>query len=288
MSELMDREDKMQSWAEAVEQQTRLPAPEEYVKDGIKTRVEYLVNDKGDKVKITSTFKIETKKVPKPIADRKKWRKFGIASKDPRGPNPANTLPAEEVKIQFIRNRAGEFELSGPGDGDPFEKLRNTGTGMHCRYCKQKDHFSVNCPYKDQLSDLQEEAAGAAEGKLGAAREMEAQDKMQRGTYVPPSLRSGAPARGGTTMDTRVRDENTVRVTNLPEDTTDQDLRDLFGQVGRVNRIFLAKDKNTGRSKGFAFVTYERRDDAEKAILTISGHRYDYVILKVEWAKQSN
>ena len=54
-----------------------------------------------------------------------------------------------------------------------------------------------------------------------------------------------------------------------------------------VNRIYLAKDKQTLRSKGFAFVTYERRDEAEKAILTISGHKYDYVILKVEWAKQS-
>lgn len=45
------------------------------------------------------------------------------------------------------------------------------------------------------------------------------------------------------------RDENTVRVTNLPEETTDADLRDLFSRVGRVQRIYLAKDKQTMRSK---------------------------------------
>ena len=55
-----------------------------------------------------------------------------------------------------------------------------------------------------------------------------------------------------------------VRVTNLPEETTDADLRDLFSTVGRVQRIYLAKDKQTMRSKGCAFVTYDRRDDAEK------------------------
>lgn len=37
--------------------------------------------------------------------------------------------------------------------------------------------------------------------------------------------------------------------------------------------------------QGFAFVTYGNSDDAEKAIRTITGHRYDHLILKVEWAK---
>lgn len=45
-------------------------------------------------------------------------------------------------------------------------------------------------------------------------------------------------------------DDYTVRVTNLPEDTTDEDLKDLFKiATGRITRIFLAKDKNTNRSK---------------------------------------
>lgn len=178
------------------------------------------------------------------------------------------------------------------GDDDAIGQLKKGGGGvMRCRFCKQTDHWSVNCPYKDLLDDQQEDAEGGPPppGAFGddADRKKKVEEMQASGRYVPPSMRSGA-GRGVSMNDPRGRDENTVRVTNLPEDTTDQDLRDLFQSIGRVTRIFLAKDKQTGRSKGFAFVTYERRDDAEKAIQTISGHRYDYVILKVEWARQNN
>ena len=49
----------------------------------------------------------------------------------------------------------------------------------------------------------------------------------------------------------------TVRVTNLSENTREQDLQDLFRPFGDISRIFLAKDKNTGQSKGFAFINFK-------------------------------
>ena len=44
-------------------------------------------------------------------------------------------------------------------------------------------------------------------------------------------------------------DTATVRVTNLSEDATEQDLRELFGHFGPIQRIYLARDRNSQRSK---------------------------------------
>lgn len=41
----------------------------------------------------------------------------------------------------------------------------------------------------------------------------------------------------------------TIRVTNLSEDTREADLQELFRPFGSIQRIYLAKDKNTGQSK---------------------------------------
>lgn len=82
------------------------------------------------------------------------------------------------------------------------------------------------------------------------------------------------------------RDENaTIRVTNLSEDTKESDISELFRAFGPIQRIYLAKDKDRGSSKGFAFVSFVYKKDAAKAIEKLSGYGYDHLILRVEWAK---
>ena len=66
--------------------------------------------------------------------------------------------------------------------------------------------------------------------------------------WVPPSLRSRLAGGGdamGDAMNKR-RDENSVRVSNLSEDTTEDDLYELFGAFGHIQRVFVAKDRETG------------------------------------------
>jgi translation initiation factor 3 subunit G len=63
-----------------------------------------------------------------------------------------------------------------------------------------------------------------------------------------------------------LEDHTKIRVTNISEDTTEGDLRDLFGNFGRIHRIYLAKDPETLQSRGFAFVSYFTETDAEKAM----------------------
>ncbi|EED93645.1 predicted protein, partial [Thalassiosira pseudonana CCMP1335] len=80
-------------------------------------------------------------------------------------------------------------------------------------------------------------------------------------------------------------DQNTIRVTNISEDTTEADLQELFQPFGRISRVYLAKDKETMMSRGFAFVSFVHREDAARAMDKLQGHGYDHLILKLEWAR---
>jgi RNA recognition motif-containing protein len=60
-------------------------------------------------------------------------------------------------------------------------------------------------------------------------------------------------------------------VGNLSYDTTEDELRTLFTQAGTVTEVVLIKDRETGTSKGFAFVSFESQSDAEKAIAQFNG-----------------
>ncbi|PKU68028.1 Serine/arginine-rich splicing factor 33 [Dendrobium catenatum] len=104
-----------------------------------------------------------------------------------------------------------------------------------------------------------------------------------KNTYVPPGMRAGADRGGGSEMRRR-NDENSVRVTNLSEDTREPDLHELFRTFGPVSRVYVAVDQKTGVSRGFGFVNFVHREDAEKAINKLNGYGYDNLILRVEWA----
>ena len=51
--------------------------------------------------------------------------------------------------------------------------------------------------------------------------------------------------------------------------------------------VYLAKDPETMQSRGFAFVSFYQKGDAEAAMKALQGYGYDHLILKLEWAKPS-
>mgnify|MGYP003387255705 CR=1 FL=1 len=124
-------------------------------------------------------------------------------------------------------------------------------------------------------------------------------------SYVPPSARGGAggPPRGGGLDNAFAgksapgggdnRDaENTLRVSNLTKSVTEDDLRELFCRYGRIARVSLPKmEKKDERGniykepKGFAYIAFAMRADAQVAMDALQGHGYDHLILKIEWAK---
>jgi translation initiation factor 3 subunit G len=75
-------------------------------------------------------------------------------------------------------------------------------------------------------------------------------------------------------------------VTNISEDTQENDLRELFGVFGRVARVYVGRDRETGAGKGFAFVSFEDRAVAQKAMEKVNGKGYDSLILSVQWSRE--
>ena len=60
-------------------------------------------------------------------------------------------------------------------------------------------------------------------------------------------------------------------VGSLPYQTTEQDLADLFGQVGQVQSATVITDRDSGRSKGFGFVEMGNDQEARDAIDRLNG-----------------
>lgn len=74
-------------------------------------------------------------------------------------------------------------------------------------------------------------------------------------------------------------------VGNLSFGTTEDQLRELFSQAGATTSVELIKDRDTGTSRGFAFVTMASQNDAQNAINSLNGKTLDNRELKVNTAK---
>ena len=63
-------------------------------------------------------------------------------------------------------------------------------------------------------------------------------------------------------------------VGNLPYQTTESDLQELFESVGPVASINIVKDRATGQARGFAFVEMSDAEGAQRAISELDRHEY--------------
>jgi translation initiation factor 3 subunit G len=146
-----------------------------------------------------------------------------------------------------------------------------------CRHCgRVGDHYTLKCPYRDLMPAKADGAAGPApdEGAPAAT-----------GSYVPPALRQGtaaaaAAASGEVPIDQLTR----IRIGNLDEDTTEDEVRELVSQYGRVDRVTLAKHRETQKVSA-AYVSFYTHSDAENARKNLEGVGWRYLVLKVEWAR---
>ncbi|PNT23019.1 hypothetical protein POPTR_008G060000v4 [Populus trichocarpa] len=249
--------------------------------NGIKKVIEYKFNDDGNKIKITTTTrvrKLAKARLSKRAVERRNWPKFGDAVHEDVG-SRLTMVSTEEILLERPRapgTKADEAKMAG-------DNLAQLGKGgavlMVCRTCGKKgDHWTSRCPYKDlaQPPETFIDKPAATETAMAASG-------ATKGAYVPPSMRAGAERTTGSDMRRR-NEENSVRVTNLSEDTREPDLLELFRTFGHVSRVYVAIDQKTGVSRGFGFVNFVSKEDAERAINKLNGYGYDNLILRVEWA----
>ncbi len=74
-------------------------------------------------------------------------------------------------------------------------------------------------------------------------------------------------------------------VGNLPFSVSEQDLEEIFAQVGTVESSNIVTDRDTGRSRGFAFVEMETQEAADAAIQNFNGRELDGRALTVNEAR---
>jgi len=79
--------------------------------------------------------------------------------------------------------------------------------------------------------------------------------------------------------------DSKLYVGNLSYDTTEDGLRAKFAEFGTVVAVEMIKDRDTGRMKGFAFITMSTQEEAENAIKMLNGKMLDNRELKVNIAR---
>lgn len=257
-------------WGDEEEDEEALPPRHESAVDenGVKTITEYYRDNKGRPMKRTTKVKVAAikEKVYKISETRKNWKKFGSAANGNQG---ITGHSPEEIPFENVR-------LAGKSIQE--QKVQDLRAAL-----EGGDNKHIVGSLKDILFQKRKEREIArARGELPEAErppEEDAPRPSRAGAYVPPHKTGNL-----STTDTRRNSENSVRVTNLAEEVTEDDLRELFNPFGQVSRVFLAIDRETQRSRGFAFVNFIRRDDAARAIKALDGHGYANLILHCEWA----
>ena len=74
-------------------------------------------------------------------------------------------------------------------------------------------------------------------------------------------------------------------VGSLSWDTTDEGLREAFAQFGEITEAKVITDRDSGRSRGFGFVTFSDDEAADKAIAAMNGFQLDGRPIRVDVAQ---
>ena len=81
-----------------------------------------------------------------------------------------------------------------------------------------------------------------------------------------------------------MRDFKKIYVGNLNLETNEDRLREVFSEFGNIEYLSLVVDKETGSSRGFAFITFDRSEDAVYALEEMDGTTLDGYVISVNEA----
>ena len=235
-------------------------------KNGFKQRVKISVNSKGQKVRTTTKIRVRDvrTRTPKRVLDRRNLPKFGLAT--------LNDTNVTLVSPDMVTIEHPEDQLTEDTD-DPA-----MGNSLISFILKQKE----------RALERENDMGGSSGPEM-----MPDEDggSSATGKYVPPNMSKA----GGSMMMMGKGDrdhENTIRVSNLTKRVTEDDLRDLFSHYGRIFRVSLPRIEKKDdygniykEPRGFAYIAFTTRRDAENAMENLQGYGYDHLILNLEWAK---
>jgi len=241
--------------------------------NGVQVVTSYRLNPGNNKqlLKTINKVKVSVVKVKesRDVEMRRQWKPFGQAAIDEKeGTNP--TVHSKDNI--YLEDPNADTDLQ---DEDTTKQL---GDNLNEFWNKQKRRAM------ERQMGVEGAEPGADASNSGWTQVNLSSTPGGVAKYVPPSMRGGA-AGAGFKPEQRRDDYNTIRVTNLSDNTKESDLQELFSRYGRITRVYLAKDKETMQSRGFAFVSFVSKDDAAQAMEELQGYGYDHLIMKLEWAR---
>lgn len=225
----------------------------------------FTIQRDGKTVRVTQTLRevpVE-QLVAADIAARRQWPKYGVEKGAPPGASK-NTTDVEENEV-VLRLFPKTAKPSKDTEQQAPDKKQAVMSTIACRNCGGQ-HFSHTCPFKDRIA--------------GATTEEEPVPESTNGKYVPPGRKGGILPRDD-------RDElKTLRVSNLPEDIDDRQLRAAFNKLGSVTRCHVVREKDTNKCRGFAFISFDTREGAERAYQHLNGKAIGHLVMRVEFSKK--
>ncbi|CAI5757237.1 unnamed protein product [Candida verbasci] len=267
------------SWADAGDE---FSAPPEIIvnPDGTKTVITFRTNQDGKKVKITQKIreiKVEEKVHPL-VALRKNWKKYGKEKNSPPGPDTSTTQLGEKVELKLglswkqVEKKEEEEKAQERASKIAVQTIK-------CRTCGG-DHYTAKCPFKDTLGVSTETNQTTPEPSS-----TQDSSSSQPGRYVPRHLRPDAQ---GNVQSKEARDDSsTLRISQL-NSFVDEDMirNELLARFGPLQRVTVVRNKESGESRGFAYVTFATEEIAQKALDLLNGKGYHSLILHLEWSKK--
>lgn len=77
-----------------------------------------------------------------------------------------------------------------------------------------------------------------------------------------------------------------IFVGNIPDDSTDDSIRAHFAEFGELGEVAVVMERETGKPRGFAFVTMPNAKQAKAAIQAMNGRKLDGRVLNVNEARE--
>lgn len=273
-----------------------LPAPyhEGPDADGIKRYVTFRYSPEGTLQRVTRMVRVVTRQITitKRMAERRAgWKKFGAALTDTAN---VTYVSNEEVFLEPPPNRAGVDGAYGVAAAAAARRAAEaaaaaSGATMSCRLCGGA-HWSMACPRRKELGEEGTAAAlaAAAAAKGGSVPPAPAAPAaaVTAAAYVPPTRSATGAAAPGGDKAAALALRRELRVNNLAEDVDEDTVRALFAPFGRIDRVTVPRDRDTGRGRCFAFVSFESPSEAARAKEAVHGMPLDYLIVAVDWAPE--
>ncbi|KAI8032672.1 Splicing factor-like protein 1 [Camellia lanceoleosa] len=164
-------------------------------------------------------------------------------------------------------------------------KLKGTYRNENiCSVCKEEGHKHYACPLRQSTFKMEITCA-----MCGSFCHPTSSCPFITSPQVGTTL-CGTSGRGsGSVPNTKRKPNNEINdaslyVGYLPQVVDDNQLRELFCSFGKITEVKVIKDRSTGFSKGYGFVTFESPIDAAMAVTHMNGHKMEGKMLAVRVA----